>query len=433
MRMVPTEWKGWFATLIAVPMLGVLLSVGGELIPDRLVAASLVEAIDAELITDANRTRSAFGTTIDHHSECIGLTTGLGDAGRGLLEVAFVSPNLGNCTVAVQRLEAWNNGGELDRDWDYLRYWHSYTAFTRPVVAVLGVEALRVGMMGLLIASFLVLYITVCRRTSHLAAGLFMAPIVFGSDLLITPLGGPHGIAAIVVIICAAAVLVVASRTTNLPTIAAISSASAGLLVLVDVFTMGTMGWTLTVAMVGVGSFTLGIRGRSLLRPMATGTIAWAVGYAFTWFSKWAIAATFVGVDVVWGRISRQVGIRVSGDVDYIDLGFTNTTATVLGTWWRSPLGPPLVALVVIWMALATAIAIRNRSATTWSILASPILIAAMWFEVMQNHTQVHRWFTAARGVAACSAVLLLTSELIRAERREVVPQPSEVAEASSA
>ena len=430
-RVVPKGWKGWLLTLIALPVLGMVLSIVGESIPDDMVTDALVEAIDAGLITEDNRTLSAFGTTVDHHSECIGLTTGLGDANRGIIEVAVVSPNLGNCEVAVEQLDAWRDGGELVRDWDYLRYWHGHTAFTRPIVAVFGVEAVRTVTMGLLLGSFLMFYIVLSRRSSRLAATLFMTPLVVGSDLLTTPQSGPHGVAAVVVIACAAVVLVAASSTDALPTIAIVSSLSAGLLVLVDVFTIGTMSWTLTTAMVGLGSWTLGRRGWQLLKPMTVGAAAWGVAYVSTWVAKWAIAGLFVGFDEVWRRISTQVGIRVSGDVDYIDLGLGNSTTTVLGTWWLSPLGPPLVAMVVIWMAMAAVKALRNGTITTWLALASPVLLAVVWFEVMQNHTQVHRWFTAARGVAVCSAVLLLASELTRSGGRGV-PDHSDISEIQS-
>ncbi len=423
-RLADAGWVRWPVTLLLLPVLGLALAIGGELVSDTAVASSLVDAVESGQIRAQDRTTGWLDNTVDHHSECIGLTTGLGDAGRGVVEVAISSPNLGRCSVAIGHLEAWAAGGPLTRDWDYLRYWHGHTAITRPVLAIAGIEAVRIVVLALLIASVLAFVAAFRRLVGTWAALLFVAPVVVATDLLVTPWGGPHGLAAVAVFVGGTLLVRGLEDDRSLAATAVYASLAAGLVVLVDVFTMGTLSWVMTTFLVGVAWWASGSRGWSLLRPMGVGAGAWAIGYVTTWVAKWALAGTVVGFGEVFDRISRQVAARTVGEVDYIELGLGRTTATVLGSWLQGWLGRGITVLVVVWMVAAFLRARTTGSVRTWVALCSPVLLAVLWFEVMQNHTQVHRWFTANRGVAICAAVLLVASEVVRRGEPAEVPEP---------
>lgn len=415
-------WFRWLATLIALPILGLVMAIGGELVSDEQVATALVEGIDSGAIGTEERTKTYLGYTIDHHSECIGLTTGLGNEGRGVVEVALASPNLGSCSVAVPYLEEWSEGDPLVRNWDYLRYWHGHAALIRPVLAAGGVEAVRVVILVLLLAAWGAFFLTLRSRTTTLAATLFCLPLALGTDLLVTPQSGPHGVAAVAVFLTGSVVLIAISRDPTLATVAVVSSLSAGLIVLVDVFTMGTLSWTMTTALVGVSSWSAGIRNSKLLKYTAIGAVAWLVGYVTTWVSKWVFASAVVGFNDVLERVSNSIATRTLGEVDYIDLGLGNTTTTVISWWLATPVGKALALLAVAWVVMAAMKAYRAGHVALWMILSSPAVLPVIWFEIMQNHTQVHIWFTALRGVGISLAVILLAAELVRSH--PVRPSP---------
>lgn len=274
--------------------------------------------------------------------------------------------------------------------------------------------------MVLLGASIAAFFLILRTRTSTLGAALFAAVLLIGTDILVTPNDGPHGVAAIAVFASGAVLLVALDRRPSLGTVAVVSSASAGLIAIVDVFTMGTVSWVMTTALVGVAMHDKGARSWALLRPIALGALTWGVGYTLTWVSKWVLAGFSVGFSEVWDRVVNQVLFRTRGEVDWIELGLGNTTELVVSAWLQRTVGAVIAGVVLGWFGYAVVRLVRSSS-PLWSliILCSPALLSVIWFEIMQNHTQIHQWFAGTRGVGIGLAVVVLASEHVLSYRRE--------------
>ncbi len=141
-------------------------------------------------------------------------------------------------------------------------------------------------------------------------------------------------------------------------------------------------------------------------------SLCWLIGFAFTWMSKWLLAASILGADMVRDvlqAVSIRSGMEEAG-ASRIDL--------VLEAWWlnlsrlipwlpqtswpSARLGAALafsaLSLVVIALAAVLVNASVKRSGTEAMRRRLPILAVAaiplLWYALLPQHSVVHFWFT---------------------------------------
>ncbi|MBV1893089.1 MAG: hypothetical protein KUG57_03515, partial [Ilumatobacteraceae bacterium] len=85
--------------LIVVPLIGLLLLVLVDLIPDRLIVDQLLVALRNGSLPRVDYGTGWTGHQVDQFTDCLGLTIGLGDLpGTSVIASAIESPTLGKCT-----------------------------------------------------------------------------------------------------------------------------------------------------------------------------------------------------------------------------------------------------------------------------------------------------------------------------------------------
>ena len=385
--------------LIGIPLVGLLLVVLADLVPDRLIVDQLVVALRNGGLPREDYGTGWTGHRVDQFTDCLGLTIGLGDLpGTNVLSSAIESPTLGKCTSAVPRLEGYQAGDGLSRSYEYYRYWHGYAVPIRPLVASVGLRGTRILTAAVLVVGILGFARSLAQRHGPVAPIVLFAPLVLSTDFADLQASLPHAYGVVAILgTCWLAYVVVVSGAT-LWRAAVVSGFSGAVVVYTDILTTAPAGWALCIFVVALAASTVAT-GPRLAAFAGTSAVSWIIGYGWMWFTKWVLAAAIYGYDEVRKTIGANVSNRLDGEYVDIEEGVFATTRLNVSQWWAQPLsGAVLIAIVaviiVVWVRR-----IRNDSGDEHRVLDRLILslaavIPIVWYETLRNHSQVHFWFT---------------------------------------
>lgn len=404
--------------LVAVPLVAVIASAAASLIPDRLILDSLVEGVQRSAIIDVPQV-GVSGRGVDVFSDCIALTMGLGDTDGGLATNWLRSPTLGSCDVAIESIRRYGDGQGLSGGYEYFRYWHGYTAVSRPLVAAIGVSGARIVLFWALIGVLAVFARRLWRFHGAIAPIALLGPFLLTSDTVELARSLPHGLPALVAIAGAWGVHRAAagpepdgprapwSRADDLR-LATVAFVSGATYVYVDLLTTPPGAWALvTCAALLASARRLG--GTRLAGRGGLVAAAWIIAWVWTWVSKWMIAATVLGIDRVRESVGDAVDERIAGEREYLDLSLFSSIELNVETWLRHPLTPAVLVAIAVGTLLAWRSAAHRRVWRSRLIVAAPALLPLLWFEVLRNHSLVHVLFVhRSLGVTAGIVALAL-------------------------
>jgi len=384
--------------LVALPVVGFVLVLLADAIPDRSITRHLGTEILNERLTTEDYGTALSGHQIDRFTDCIGITIGLGSPpGTNTIESAISSPTLGKCSEAVPRLQSYLDGEGLEQSYPYYRYWHGYSVVLRPLLAAVGLQGTRVVMLIALAAVLLGLARSLARHHGRSVPVVLLAPFVLTTDFIELPGSLPHATGALAILGTSWLAHAVIARSPTWQRVAAVSIVSGATVVYADILTIPGGGWALCTAVIGIGA-SLVLTRLALAMQIVVAAAAWILGYTWMWVSKWILASFVFGVDSVIDVIRFTTENRISGDNGSIDDGIFATIRLNVEVWWRQPLAGALVAaLLVTFMVVWRR---RHRwcpPTERWVdrlILASPGVVPLVWYEILKNHSQVHVWFT---------------------------------------
>lgn len=407
--------RGLVLLLLALPVTGLALVLLADAIPDRAITRHLGVEILNERLTTENYGPALTGHEIDRHTDCVGITIGLGSPpGTNTIESAISSPTLGRCSDAVPLLQAYLDGEGLQAGYNYYRYWHGYSVLLRPLIALVGLQATRVVMLVALSVAFLGLGRSLMRQHGRAVPLVLLSPLLLTTDFIELPGSLPHACGALAILATSWLAHDVVSRSTTWPRVAAVAVVSGATVVYADILTIPAGGWALCVAAIGLAA-TLHATDRQLALHVAAATVAWIVGYTWMWVSKWVLASIIHGVGTVIDVIRFTTENRLTGDNGSIDDRAFASIRQNASVWWSQP----LAGAMVVALSLAVVVTWRRRGrwlppSDRWVdrlIVSAPAVLPLIWFEVLRNHSQVHVWFTyrsipLAIGIVAAALVV---------------------------
>lgn len=391
--------------LAASIAVGLALKAVGALVPDDRIAASLQTAREDGRIGE-DYPSDLRGGMIDRFTECYGFGIGLADeAGGSALREALTDPAIGSCGPLTAWLET--QPPRPEPAFLYHRYWHGYTIVTRPLLATtgsVGVSAARgLGLLALL-AGAAAFGWAVSRATRPAVGALAIAPLLLTTNVVIGSLNTLHGLATGWALASAAAVLELGRRRDDRALLAAAVVSGAGF-AFIDLLTVPPLAW-MAVGWAGL----LAVRptdatAGAALRPAARAGTTWFLGYAGMWAAKWLLTATVLGLGNVLEDVTETAGLRVGGEFE----GGADRVGGAIArnlAWWVGPV-PRLVALALVLVCAAVVVwRWRRTDVHRWLLLASPVAILPVWYELLRNHSQLHAWFTY-RSLGLASGILL--------------------------
>ncbi|MEX5293934.1 hypothetical protein QYM41_01455 [Kocuria sp. CPCC 205268] len=407
-RLVPLlPWVHGLGMLLVLQFALFGLLTLGQAVPDRPVVEHLVAAVEDGTYGPIDAV-DRMGTPADTFTECVVAGTGLGASPEeSAFSRAVRMPRLATCGGGPEQLRAISEGAVLT-DNDYFKYWAGYTVLTRPVLALTGLEGLRIVAGTLMVAALAGAFLAVRARTSTAVGLALVLPYVVGTNLLSTP--STSFSQSISIAFAFLSVLLSAAGAGRSPR-AAYSGVALGaaLFCFVDLLTTPAVPWAMSAFAVGAVTWCHRRALRATLVAVVLGGLVWPVAFAVTWLARWVIAGAFLGVPATLEVVRRNVGNRTGGDHAGVSEAFGAGVRVNVDYWWHMV---PTSGLVLTGCLLAAgaglALALRRggpaRCAAA-AVLALPALVVPIWYTVLSNHSQIHAFFVN-RGVAAALAVV---------------------------
>jgi hypothetical protein len=383
------------ATFALIQVAALALVIAAEMVPDRMVADSLLEAIDRGWVTTTHHPTTGLDNRVDRWTECFALTMGLGDPPTSNnVQTAITNPQLGKCELSVPALIAYRDGAILESQFDYYRYWHGYTIVSRPSLALLGVAGARMLALTLAATAIVATSVAVARSTSIIAAVVLVIPIFLTSDLVDLGESLPHAIAAAASWGAALFAWLSIQRRQGWLQIATIGLVTGAVAAFFDlmVFIPGTLA--LISILIVVATWMHGWRGWQLLGAGALASVMWFLGFAITWATKWLIAGVVVGFGEVARTIRDQVSFRVSGEFTSVVDVFGEAARLNVDYWLERPLGFLIPVGLVVAVVLAARGLYRRLDPVYLVVVGGLAMVPLVWYEVLSSHSQIHFWIT---------------------------------------
>jgi hypothetical protein len=428
----------WVAGVVVVLQFVFLgLIVAAAAVPDR----AIVDDLAADVRTGAygpNGAPDGMGGRSTSYTDCVAAGTGLGRPGYSALERAVRMPRLSNCRDGAGQIQTLSRGGNVDEPQEYFRYWAGYTAITRPVLAIAGMDGIRLVSGAVFGLSLVVMVLAVSRVTNGAYAFAITAPLLVSSNILSVPSSGFSHALSLAASFGGVALVAWASRFSERVMLCAVA-ASACVFNFVDLLTTPALAWAMTAAVVGAARFAASASAsvRQALWAVLVAGAVWPITFAITWVSRWLFAAAFLGWDYVWETVLGIARFRVGGAYDTVSQSFGAAIPRNWSTWRELPVMPELVLLVAVAVSLGSlAVAWRRFGVTgllAAGVLAAPALVVPVWLVVLSNHSQIHDHFVyrtipAAVGVVVGACVLAATagppSRAVSAPTAEPGPVP---------
>ena len=428
------------AGLVALQVVFLALLVAAQAVPNQPIIDHLAQAVRSGDY-GVDYTPDGVGGTADRFTECVLLGYGVSspDDPRSVWDRASGGPRLSSCDAGVGEIQQLAAGQTFTTPLNYFRYWSGYSVLTRPVLALTTVAGLRLVVTGVFALAALAAFLAVSRRAGRAAAFALLVPIAATTNALAMPdRAFSHGIALAAVAAGVAVTAVAASGGWRRAVLG--TGFAAGLFCYLDLLTVPPMSWALCAAVAGaVTHRRLGSWAQTLRTVLATGA-AWPLAFAFTWVSRWVVAALVQGpsvfskvqevsaVRINGGDVSQAFGAGVVENWDY----WVDTSATAV---------PVLVAAAVVVLVLLLLTFRRHGGGglLAAAVLAAPALVVPAWYCVLSNHSQVHSFFTyrslpAAVGVVVMAAVVAAgrTRTAPRAAEQELSPSARPLGDLSS-
>ncbi|MDF2731779.1 MAG: hypothetical protein K0S92_404 [Desertimonas sp.] len=405
---------------LAAPVVGLLGVTIAELVPDGRIGSHLVNAMNRGEITAEDRTASLLGTTADHYAECVAVMNGLGDQPGTLVKRALYSSTSYGCVGTIETLERFGASGEFPRQPNYMRYWHGYSVFTRPALAIFGLSGTRWLAFATLGLSIVAFARSVFTRFGVVPMVVVIVPGLLTTDMIVGGWSIAQALGLASAWVGGWIVLTQASAERSWQVIAPAAALGGAINAYFDL--MVAIPASLALCAVGAGLATLPAERRvdlAVMRSMAVAVCGWAVGLAAMWFAKWTFAWLFVDRQAIVDSVTDQISFRTSGAHDSV-------TGTRFNGFWRNvdfwldrPLTPLVLAGTLVTIGVVTW---RHRRLLQWpapawiagalAIVAVPVIA---WYMVLNNHNQIHFWLTyrsvaIAFGAVATVAIVAVTT-----------------------
>ena len=399
-------WVGGVVIALQLVFMGLL--VLGAAVPDR----AIVDDLAADVRSGAYGTNGEpdrMGGRSTTFTDCVSAGTGLGRPDYSALERAVRMPRLESCRTGAEQIRTMARGEELQDPKPYFRYWAGYTVVSRPVLAVAGMDGMRLAAGGFLSLALVFMVLAVTRVTSAWYALALVTPLLLSSNVLSLPSSGFSHALSLGVIFSGVALVAWSTRHSLRTTLVAVAVA-ASVFNFVDLLTTPAIGWAMVGAVVAAGTFVRSLSYRRTLGTVLVAGLVWPAAYAVTWVSRWLFAAAFLGWDHVMSSVLGIARFRVDGEFGTVNPAFGAAVPKNWETWRALPVMPELVLLVSLFLSMACLVVAWRRFGSerivAAGVLAGAAAVVPAWLVVMSNHSQIHDHFVY-RGLPVAVGIIL--------------------------
>lgn len=409
---IRTDWR-WrpflkgAGVLVALQFVLFGLLIVGQAVPDKPIVDNLVSSIEKNTYGPSG-IPDRMGTQSDTFTECVVVGTGLGASpDESALSRAARMPRIDNCAGGKQDILDLAQG-KVFEDNNYYKYWAGYTILTRPLLATVGLEGLRIISGALMITALFAAFMVVRSKTSTAVGVALFLPFVVGTNMLSTPSTSfTQSIAITFIFLSVILTAVGFTRSKYLGLLGA--GVGAALFCYVDLLTTPAIPWAMSAFALAAAVW---FKDRNLKNTATWGVLAavvWPAAFGFTWVFRWIFGAVFMGVGETIAMVQKNVGFRTGGSFSGVSDVFGAGVTSNVAYWWQMiPTAPFVFFGCLIAACIGLVLAVRGGGVERLKIagvLALPMLIPPFWYVVVSNHSQIHEFFVN-RGVPVALAVL---------------------------
>jgi hypothetical protein len=421
----------WFSILVAsfLTLQGLALWFSS----DARIIVNLQTAFDRGVLPASDYPMSPYGDIAhryDMFTECLALSTNLGNKDKPLLYRLAATPWLGRAREQpCETLRAALRAGHVVADRPYFRYWHGHQIYLRPLLSFMSVEQVHRLNALLIIGASIFLIGRLVVWFGVLAAPAFLIPFAIGSDLLTLPAVSVHAIFLMWLFISVAIFAYVIERKhLTEPAVITIVFCLGAITNYFDLLFNPPLAPTLFafLALWQRTSRATDPRANRGAIAAASGVVAiWFAGYALAWAAKWMFSGAVLGLGVVVPNVVKSILFRIDGPVPDV----SPDTIGILTPTYRA-LDQVGFALVLICLGVAALVLmghfIAGRLAKTdlvrLATLQLPLILPVAWCEVLRNHTIIHAGFVSRSFVLFAVLPMLATLAVCRRPLPQQVP-----------
>lgn len=265
-------------------------------------------------------------------------------------------------------------GGNPDRleKRSYGRYWQGYQAVLRPLLVLTDYTGIRI--LNYVLLTFLALWccILTAKRISQTIAGLFVLSL-FAVAFPMVPLSMQFSTCFYIALTAMAVILKADQLRQSKDHLVCAFFVIGGLTAYLDFLTTPqlTLGLPLIVSL-------LMDKANNKWKLIICLSMAWVMGYAGLWASKWVIGSCLTGHSFFANALG-QVALRTQGVCEEKSLHIIPIYLTLIGG---------------ITVSLAALYFLAGKKAFMRHSYLLPVIAGVpLWYLVVRNHSLVHQWF----------------------------------------
>ncbi|MBQ8637342.1 MAG: hypothetical protein IJ423_05080 [Clostridia bacterium] len=287
----------------------------------------------------------------------------------------------------------------------YARYWHGYVVFLRPLLMFVDYLAIRKIVSAVHMILFILALFTIHKRFGYRATIPFgVTWFAFFSATATTSL--QYFSSYVVMFIGTILVCRFYKEQKSWKFLSCLFMVIGSVINFLDLLTFPLI--TLAVPLIFVILVDILERKKTMLQMIANiavSSIVWAVSYALTWVLKWVLCAVILKSGVISNAL-KQAEYRMVGDENFVIDRVKVLTANIEGPM----LLKTFLNSLVPWILLVVIIILQRRWKECFRFLPL-ICIGIMpyvWYEVLVNHSQQHRFFTYRAQMGTLLIILLM-------------------------
>ena len=390
--------------LLLQPIYFLSLTSLGTLAPRERIVAHVNAAFEQGVLADDGAPRALLWKGGEQLTECISLGIGLNTAERAWQSAISGAYPMADSTHACTGLHKAAAGEPVT--WQpYFRYWHGYRVILAPLVALFPLWFVKIVNALMVAAACVALARTLCHRCGAAVATIVVATFLCLSDVLFIWRTSTHSLSLAYILAGSCLFAGALKREWRAGALVILAATLGSVFNFID-FLVNPPLMPMLIA------FFVLIDGRRGMGVLALAcTIAWFGGYAETWLAKWLIA--YVAMPASANVIADVLGTIENRTVGAFNGVYLVPLAATLRAFLRALSRVGVIVPTVIALAVAHYAATVGRTEWRRALwLASPILIAVVWFEALSSHTQYHLTVSsrsAAMGLAIVLAALVLS------------------------
>jgi hypothetical protein len=282
---------------------------------------------------------------------------------------------------------------------NYGRYWQGYQVTLRPALCIFGIRGIRI--LNYILLTFLTV---VCIWLLWNLVGRVEALMLLISLLVVffpvVPYSMQYSTCFYLMFLAMIALIAFPKLTADNRNVMVTFFCIGAITVFMDFLTTPqlTIGMPLIAAI-------LVRKPKNAMQWVILAAIAWGMGYALLWASKWLLGYLLTDFDLLADAM-EQVEYRTSHEYNQTDLTIPTVFNYVLfdnsiHSGWIILAVAVVAILVYLWLQKGWNV----QKSYAWLLLIA--LIVPVWYIIMRQHSVMHRWFTVRAFLVTIYSILL--------------------------